>query len=49
MDTISLNSENSKISESHILILELADKLDLRKLKKILPYQVLVFTTNGKT
>ena len=30
MDTIFLNSENSKTSESYILILQLSDKLDLR-------------------
>ena len=31
MDTIFMNSENSKTSEPHILILKLTDKLDLRK------------------
>ena len=31
MDTIFLNSENSKTSEYHILVLKLTDKLDLRK------------------
>ena len=31
MGTIFMNSENSKISEPHVLILNLADKLDLRK------------------
>ena len=30
MDTIFMNSENSKTSEPHILKLKLADKLDLR-------------------
>ena len=30
MDTIFMNSENSKTSESHILILKLTNKLDLR-------------------
>ena len=29
MDTIFMNSENSKTSEPHVLILELTDKLDL--------------------
>ena len=29
MDTIFMNSENSKTSEPHILILKLTDKLDL--------------------
>ena len=30
MDTIFMNSENSKTSEPHILKLKLTDKLDLR-------------------
>ena len=30
MDTIFMNSENSKNSESHVLILKLTNKLDLR-------------------
>ena len=34
MDTIFMNSENSKTSEPHVLILKLADKLDLRRRKK---------------
>ena len=29
MDTVFMNSENSKTSEPHILILKLTDKLDL--------------------
>ena len=29
-----MNSENSKISEPHVLILKLADKLDLRRGEK---------------
>ena len=31
MDTIFINSENSKTSEPHVLILKLTDKLDLRR------------------
>ena len=31
MDTIFMNSENSKTSEYHILVLKLTDKLDLRR------------------
>ena len=34
MDTIFMNSENSKTSEPHILKLKLTDKLDLRLDKK---------------
>ena len=30
MDTIFMNSENSRISEYHVLVLKLTDKLDLR-------------------
>ena len=30
MDTILMNSENSKTSQSHILVLKLTNKLDLR-------------------
>ena len=35
MDAIFMNSENSKTSEPHVLILKLVDKLDLR-LRKII-------------
>ena len=31
MDTIFLNSENSKTSKSHVSILNVPDKIDLRK------------------
>ena len=31
MDTIFMNFENSKTSEPHVLILQLTDKLDLRR------------------
>ena len=34
MDTICMNSENSETSKSHVLILKLSDKLDLRRGKK---------------
>ena len=37
MDTIFMNSENSKTSEPHILKLKLTDKLDLRLDKKVIP------------
>ena len=36
MDTIFMNSKNSKISESYILKLKLTDKLDLRLDKKVI-------------
>ena len=34
MDTIFMNSENSKTSEHHVLVLKLTDKLDLRRGQK---------------
>ena len=34
MDTIFINSENSRTSEYHVLVLNLTDKLDLRRGKK---------------
>ena len=36
MDTIFMISENSKISEPHVLLLKLTDKLDLRTGEKII-------------
>ena len=36
MDTIFMNSENSKTSEPHISKLKLTDKLDLRLDKKVI-------------
>ena len=36
MDTIFINSENSKTSEPHVLVLELTTKLDLRIGEKII-------------
>ena len=40
MDTIFMNSEKSKTSEPHILILNLTDKLDLRRGEKIISLQI---------
>ena len=36
MGTVFMNSENSKTSEPHVLILKLTDKLDLRRGEKII-------------
>ena len=47
MGTIFMNSENSKISKSDVLILNLADKTDLRRGEKTLFF--LVFITHGQT
>ena len=49
MDTIFMNFENIKTSEPHDLILKLTGKLDLRRYEKVLLYQILVYTTHGKT
>ena len=35
MDTIFINSENSKTSEFHVLVLKLTNKLDLRNQKSV--------------
>ena len=35
MDTIFINSENSRTSEFHILVFKLTDKLDLRNQKSV--------------
>ena len=44
-----MNSENSKTSEHHVLVLKLTDRLDLRRGQKVLRYQILVFIIRGKT
>ena len=50
MDTIFVNSENSKTAEPHVLTLKLTDKLDLRRgTKKSCFIKTLVFITHGKT
>ena len=49
MDTMFLNSENSKTSKLHVLILKLTYKLDLRIGKKIIALSNLSFITYGKT
>ena len=36
MDTIFMNSENSKTSKPHVLILKLTDKLDIRIAEKVI-------------
>ena len=40
MDTIFINSENSKISTPHVLVLKLTDKLDLRRGERVSLYQI---------
>ena len=48
MDTIFMNSDNSKTSKPHILKLKLTSKLDLRLGKRLSHYRILVFITHGK-
>ena len=48
MDTIFMNSENSRTSEYHVFVLKLTDKVDLRRGQKVLPYQILIFIIHGK-
>ena len=48
MDTIFMNSDNSKNSEPYVLILKLTNKLDLRIGKKLLPYQILALEKHKK-
>ena len=48
MDNIFTNSENSKTSGPHVLILKVTDKFDLRRGEKMLLYQTLSFVTHGK-
>ena len=49
MDTIFLNSENSKTSKPHVLILNPTDKIDLKRGEKVLLYQILVFIIHEET
>ena len=49
MDAIFMNSEKSKTSERPVLTLNLTYKLDLKEVKRLFPYQILVFITHGKT
>ena len=37
MNTIFINSENSKTSKAHVLILNVTNELDLRRDEKIIP------------
>ena len=46
MNTIFMNSENSRTSEYHVLVVKLTNKIDLKR--SILRDQILVFTIHGK-
>ena len=43
-----MNSQNSKASDLHRLLLNLTDKIDKYKKINILLYQILAFTIHGK-
>ena len=49
MDTIFMNSKNSKSPEPYVSIFKLTDKLDLRRGEKNVAFEALVFITHGKT
>ena len=49
MDTIFMNSENSRMSKYHVLLLKLTGKLDLRRGQKSVAFEILVFTVHVKT
>ena len=49
MNTVFMNSENSKTSKLHVLELKLTNKSDLNWVKRLLHFQTLVFITHGKT
>ena len=48
MGTIFITSENSKISETFRLLLNLANKKTQREVINMLLYQILACTTHGK-
>ena len=43
-----MNSQNSKTSDLHRLLLNLSDKINLEKVINMLLYQILAFTVRGK-
>ena len=42
MDTIFMNSKNSKTSEYNVLVLKLTDELDPKRGQKVLLHQILL-------
>ena len=48
MDTIFMNSGDSKTSESHRLLLNLLDKLNLKRSNKYVALSNLAFAIHGK-
>ena len=48
MDTMPMNSKNSKTFEPHRLLLNPTDKINLKKVINMLLYQILAFAIYGK-
>ena len=48
MDTIFMNSKNSKTSEPHRWLPNLADKINLKRTDKLLFYKIAVYATHVK-
>ena len=48
MDTIFVNSENSKTCDPQSILLNLTDKINLTEVISLLLYQILAFTIHGK-
>ena len=48
MNTIFMNSKNSKTSDLYRLLLNRTDKIVLKRKDNILLYQILAFTIHGK-
>ena len=48
MDTTFTNSENSKTSDPHRLLLNLSDKIYLKWVINMLLYEILSYTIHGK-
>ena len=47
MDTVFMNSENSKTSDPYRLVIILSDKIDLKRSDKYVPLSNLTFTIHG--
>lgn len=48
IDTKYINSENSKTTDRHILLLKVLDEINLQRSDKMLLYQILASTIHGK-
>ena len=48
MDTIIMNPRNTKTSDTRRLLLNLSDKVNLKKVINMLLYQILAFIVHGK-